>query len=347
MIRLHTAIVFAVILIPATISGQTVVNTEKGPLEIIGLDEWSYQALEDSLARYAPGESLRSHACAAVLQQHLGFPSAAVSIYMGAQGQPRTYVVTIVEPQFSARATKRTMSAAAGADQWTAVRQVLTDSSSFASGFLQQHLQFFGRFQRESPDSLKEFLKNVFGAEEASRAIALFEAMAQHDQSADRALAISALTSDGNESNRAIAAAILASFPESDASWYALTAGLRDPNERVASLARTALKLMIQQGARTIDWSPAKDDLRPLLAGANAWAYAELLTVLTETEISPELAMTLLVDNGHLVLAHARAVYQGASSPAAKFLGHVSRMPDAGPQEWQEWIKGLSQQSGM
>jgi len=49
-------------------------------VEVIGLQRWTRRMIDDSLAKYAPGVSLATHACAAVLENTLGFPAVSVEI---------------------------------------------------------------------------------------------------------------------------------------------------------------------------------------------------------------------------------------------------------------------------
>src|ERR1051325_440076 len=78
-------------------------------IEVLGLNRWTIQMIQDSMTKYAPGESLASHACAAVLRYQLGFADASSTTYMGfIRGDtiPRV-VIALVEPQDSARVQYR------------------------------------------------------------------------------------------------------------------------------------------------------------------------------------------------------------------------------------------------
>ena len=48
-----------------------------GTVEMLGLRRWTIGMLQDSLAKYAPADSLQSHACAATLRYTLHFADAA------------------------------------------------------------------------------------------------------------------------------------------------------------------------------------------------------------------------------------------------------------------------------
>jgi hypothetical protein len=325
--------------LPAAGAAQVVVETERGPLEVIGLHRWTYQQLEDSLA--LRGESLRSHACAAVLQGPLGFPSAAVNVYMASPSAPPMFVVTVVEPEDSAWATRRTIDAPAGEPAWPAIRAAASDSVQFRPDMLMNNLQFTDMLRELGRDSVKALLMPLLGAARIEAAIPIIEAVQQRSAAGDLAAALRILATDGDADNRMLAAAVLSNFPASDAAWYALVAGLRDPSDRVAGAARSALNIMRQTGARPIDWAPAVNDLAPLLAGAYVWAFGDLLSTLVATEIDPALAPMLLVGSSHLLLSHARAQFERAREPAAAFLGRMSGAPDAGADAWEAWAASL------
>jgi len=54
-----------------------VLNVANKQVEVLGLRRWTLVMIQDSLDKYAPGENLASHACAAVLRYKLGFADAA------------------------------------------------------------------------------------------------------------------------------------------------------------------------------------------------------------------------------------------------------------------------------
>ena len=87
---------------------NAILETPAARLELIGLKRWTLGMIQDSLARYAPGESLASHACAAILRQKLGFADAAAQYYSPSPGSTKGYwAVPVVEPQDSARVRYR------------------------------------------------------------------------------------------------------------------------------------------------------------------------------------------------------------------------------------------------
>src|SRR5215217_2718815 len=121
------------------------------PMTVIGLRHWTVAMIEDSIAKYAPGESMRSHACQAVLQYKLGFPSASVVHYImeTPDGKSSTLVVTLVEPQDSGRLSWRRVTApakprpAAWADLYAPVSAQwdTTKPPEVAAGYVSGQLQ--------------------------------------------------------------------------------------------------------------------------------------------------------------------------------------------------------------
>ena len=63
-------------------------------VEVLGLRRWTLAMLQDSLARYAPGERLERHSCAAALRYRLGFADAAATEVFGSPDGPSRIVVS-------------------------------------------------------------------------------------------------------------------------------------------------------------------------------------------------------------------------------------------------------------
>src|SRR5687768_11083939 len=95
----------------ASARAQNVITLPGKTVEVLGLKRWTIAMIQDSMAKYAPGESLTSHACAAVLRYKLGFADAAATTYVGwPRGDTiQRIVVSVVEPQDSSRVRHRVM----------------------------------------------------------------------------------------------------------------------------------------------------------------------------------------------------------------------------------------------
>ncbi len=49
----------------SSLAAQSIIETPTSTIEIMGLKRWTLRMIQDSLAVYAPGDSLTGHACAA------------------------------------------------------------------------------------------------------------------------------------------------------------------------------------------------------------------------------------------------------------------------------------------
>lgn len=79
-----------------------VIETSKGKVEFIGLEQWSPKMIQEGLG-YNSTDGL--HFCAADLKTKLGFADAAVEVFLE-DGKVYT-VITVVEPQYAERVRYR------------------------------------------------------------------------------------------------------------------------------------------------------------------------------------------------------------------------------------------------
>lgn len=54
----------------------SVLHVQGKTVEVVGLNRWTPAMIQDSMSLYAPGQSLLSHGCAAVLRYKLHFAQA-------------------------------------------------------------------------------------------------------------------------------------------------------------------------------------------------------------------------------------------------------------------------------
>jgi hypothetical protein len=319
-------------------AAQTVRNeileTPTVRLELIGLKRWTLAMIQDSLARYAPGESLASHACAAILRGKLGFADAAAQYYPpGSQGRTKGYfAVPVVEPQDSARVRYREAPRDSLPNQvdWAEAHAVFEEHNQVFQSAIQRPLFLLGRLD---PDSLEPRL---------APARPLLKFLLGHRTDADRQFALLTLARDSNARNRAVAAVIIAGFLESDSSWWALADALRDQNGMVSATASQVLGTVARNAARPVNWAPVTDGIRAVLDGTNLFAHNTLLETLVATRVNPELAPGLLRGGGELVLAKLRSEDLHTARLAQRFLTQVSGR-DFGQNagRWGRWVQSL------
>jgi hypothetical protein len=65
----------------ANAQNDNMIHLRNKTIEVVGLEHWTVKMIQDSLDKYSPGDSLQSHACAAILRYKLHFADAAVTVF--------------------------------------------------------------------------------------------------------------------------------------------------------------------------------------------------------------------------------------------------------------------------
>lgn len=312
---------------------NAILETPTARVELIGLKRWTLPMIQDSLARYAPGESLASHACAAILRQKLGFADAAAQYSPPSAANPKGYwAVPVVEPQDSARVRYRELPHDSLPDRadWAAALAVFRDHNQVFQSAIQTPAFLLGRMH---PDSVEAQLA-------PSRPLLKF--LREHRTEVNRHLALWTLERDRNARNRVLATVIMAGFAASDSTWWALADAFRDQDGMVAATASQVLSTLSRSATRPVNWAPVADGVRAVLDGTNLFAHNTLLEVLAATRVDPALAPVLLSGGGELVLAKLRSEDGIGARAARRFLKQVSGR-DFGQDAaaWEKWIRSL------
>lgn len=313
---------------------NVVIETPNARLELIGLKRWTLAMVQDSLARYAPNDSLVSHACAAILREKLGFADAAVQYHPpGFHGNAKGYfAVPVVEPQDSARVRYRPLQRDSVPEpaRWAGALAVFKNHNDVFQSAIQRPAFLLATAH---PESLEARLV---------LARPLLELLRAQYTEADRQLALRTLAHDRNTEHRALAAVLLARFAASDATWWALADALRDQAGMVSATASQVLNTLASSSPRTVEWAPAADGLRAVLDGTSLFTHNTLLATLAATRVSPSLAADLLRGGGELVLAKLRSEDPVGSHAAQRLLVQLSGRDfgrDVGA--WERWISSL------
>ncbi len=312
-------------------------------VEVLGLQQWTLRALQDSIRHRVRGQSLADAACMVTLRDSLHFADASVNSlsYSTEPGAAERHylVIKVIEPEDSARVHWRP----APKDSFTVLRPEyaavilpVTDSlGRLPIGRLLGPLQLYtsntaarAAAIRSWPPAAREDAERLWGFLDAHRA------------AADRRNALDAVRRDGPYPNRMVATLVLVNFAQQDSTWWALAEALRDGNEAVREAARTVLRGL---PTRPVNWAPAVPALRALLGGTNVAATQDVLELLDRTHVSPALARPLLHDNGGWVLMHLRAEYPMASYSAHALLVRLNNGRDLGASDaaWVRWLEML------
>ncbi|MFN2564179.1 MAG: hypothetical protein ABR499_04120 [Gemmatimonadaceae bacterium] len=316
-------------------SPQAILENDQMRLELIGLKRWTLPMIQDSLRRYAPKDSLLSHACAAILREKLKFADASVVYYettiSGEQMKPYM-AVTVVEPQDSGlvRYRRPFRNSLPARRAWEPVGAVFENHNAAFQRALQRPDFLLG----DAP---------LLEVDSAIRpALPLRRFLRAHRARKDRQRALATLATDGNWQNRVAAVVLLANFASSDPAWWALADALRDPMAPVGGTAAQVLSVLRRGAPRRVNWAPATETVRALLDGTNLFVHNEIMEVLAATEVNPALARPLLKDGGYIVLAKLRSQGTAERQAARRFLVQVAGR-DLGddPAAWEEWVRGL------
>lgn len=325
-----------------TSGAQVAYDAPHARIEVLGLQNWTLKALQDSIRQRVPGQTLADAACMVTLRDSLHFADALVqNLTYSLNGEPARHylIIKVVEPQDSARVRWRP----APRDSFTVLRPsyaavILPVTDSLGRLWMSRLLGPIQLYHRD-PSVRAAMMR---GRPDAARADAerLWNFLDAHRAEADRRTALAALRKDGPYANRIVAAAVLANFAEQDSTWWALADALRDGNEAVRI---AALEVLRRLPARPVNWEPAAPTLRALLGGTNVGATQEVLKLLQRTRVSPALARPLLHDNGSWVLTHLRAEYPGASLAAHALLVQLNGGHDLGTSDgaWSRWLATL------
>jgi hypothetical protein len=333
LMRLSQGLLIAVFA-AAPLSSQTVLQTPKGTIELIGLERWTVAMIEDSLAKYSPADKLTVHACAQILQQKLRFASASVSMYTNfpEYGGKDYLAITLVEPDDSAKIHFKpplydTLLAHA---TWPEAAAAFRQNSGLAQRAFQTPSFFDDRLSAEDSRTFAKIdaIHRLIVANKSPEAFANARRM---------------LDSDSSIYNRTMAALIVANFTDRDSAWFALMDAQRDPVGPPGSTASQLLRVLTQRSPRTVDWKPAVKQLRYIIDGTNLFAFNGTLDVLTATKIDRSLAPDLLANGGSVLRAKLHSGDVFAKRSVAAFLSHLSGLPaTSDAATFERWMDGLT-----
>lgn len=307
-------------------------NDEGATIEYLGLQTWTAKAVQDSLKSLAP--NLPVHACMAVLKKNLGFAESRVMSYFDPESQSMYTVVTLVEDKARTEPLYLPEKEEPLINKWMGNQDLndLKNQSSLLNG-----LQFF---QKENKtlvldDKLKS---SSFLSEEQVQFLTQFhQHITNFNSTEDRNLAIQTLKEDGNLVNRMLASIVLLNFDSSREDIYTMLNQMRSENDRLSGVSATVLKIMTQN-KQQVDWSEAIETIRALLAGTSLPNFATTLEILTNTQISPSLASSILTNNSFLLKEHLRAKHEKTTSVALAFVNQISRNQLNDPKAALDWL---------
>jgi len=290
--------------------------------------------LQDSLAKYAPGDSLQSHACAATLRYKLHFADASSATFSFGQGKSDAVVVSVREPQDSARVHYRDLplDTLSPRKAWAPITAVFRRHPNVFWQELQKRMNV-------SPGRKPQYRTRA-DRMLALRFAATLDALRRES---DRLEATHVLATDANMYDRVAAALILANFVKRDDTWWSLVEALRESDGPVKGVAATVLVGLSRNAPRAVNWSAKATTLHAILDGTSLFVLDDLVQVLTHTGVSPTDAPALIGNGGGEMLLEYLGSRTGSLASDSRALLTALRGRDLGPdiEPWRVWMATL------
>ena len=310
-------------------------------IEVVGLRRWSLQMIDDSLAKYAPGESLASHACIATLRYKLGFVDANIIgfdttvVYDADTTHSGTMILLVREPQDSARVhpVVRIEDDIARREEWRAVTNVFHSDLELFSSFYRSYLR----------EDVRVTVRKEHAARDSLDWAVMTEILAREHTDAGYAKALRVLAESPSNPDRSVAVLILSRYSNRDDAWRALLlAAVSDLQWIDAGIAQEAMQMMSARHPRHVDWEPVAPVIRHVLDGTALAALMPVIDVLLRTGVNQRSAAPLLSHGGELLSALLEVSSGEVVKPAHELLVKL-RGEDLGasPTPWRKWMATL------
>jgi len=288
--------------------------------------------LQDSLARYAPNDSLQTHSCAGALRYKLGFADAAATSFVFRTDLPARVVVSVREPQDSSRVRYRMLprDTTSGRMEWRAATEVMRTRPDVFWPAVEAYVTETAALPR------------LGTATDSGAALSMLGFLKARTAERDRLAAHAALVQSPNVFDRAAAALILQNFRGRDDTWRALAETIRESDGLAKAVASRVLLQLAYSSPRPVDWTPAAAGINAMLDGTSLFEVPTLIEVLIRTSVGPAQARPFLRGGGEMILAYLGSGTNALSSPAHKLLIQL-RGTDLGDAAapWRAWIAGL------
>jgi hypothetical protein len=322
-------------------------------IEVIGLRRWTVDMIQDSLRKYAPGQTLDSAGVASTLRYKLHFADAAVdtSVQVFDENEATQITVGVREPQDSARVhyALQTLDTISRVAVWKTITAKLWggDNAHRLSVVAGRHLEGPVRDVIDSSVRAHPITSRLGYAfdtpEDSVAAHAVLDAIAKRTSDQDFATAIETVEHSTSLPDRIVAALILANFPARDSAWRALLkASVGQQQGRDASIAGHALAALSERFARPVDWTPVATTIHDVLDGTALMALPATAAAVTHTGAGPRDAKAYLAGAGEMLTAYLESANPDLSDPAHRLLValHGSDL-GTDPEPWRAWIRTL------
>ena len=315
-------------------AGQVIAGPN-GPVEFIGLQEWSAQELFDAIQELDPDRPFS--ACAADMRFALGFAQAGAFRFSTDESDKWYTVVVGVEDSAGVRYRPTGSETVALPEPWEELRMIARETMRTLTAAA--HTLHWDNITVDGVSMSSREVAELMGADPGTLD-QVRDLLDRADGEEDRRLAHEVLASDSSWLARSVATLVLGNFIDDDTSWHALMGSLIDPDARVGSVAMRMVDGLGLGEKDSVDWSGARAHLSAVFGGSNPFAFRYVLNVLVKTDVDPEFARQLVRENPHLLLAYVGAEHEVTREPAVNFLTAVSG-EDFGTdvEAWTAWVK--------
>lgn len=313
---------FLIFSIMSIVSAQ-VFETERGKIEFLGLKKWDAQTLLDSMKYLSPNKPI--HACAGQMKSDFGFTDVCSYFHIKDYNDLSTLysVVTIIEDNIDGKIIylKRPVDSLALLKQYRDCADILNNNPSlYFAGIQTYHL-----YKEGNIDSAKNSLATF--SIKSKEVMPFWEYLLSKKNIDEMNLALWVLNNDLNLMNRKVALAILLNFSNYDSIWWTVLNLQRFKDSQLSSPAISTLRAL-GKSPRKVNWGPATASIINIINGTNLFAFQITLEILTKTEISPELANSLLKNSSELIISYLNAKHDITREVAIKFIQQVSGEKD-------------------
>lgn len=326
--KLKTTVIFLFFI--NVLFGQ-IYETDKGQFEFVGLEEWKFENLIDSIKSFSKPNSF--HPCGAELTGKLNFAEATVMMSFTEEKKLYT-VVKLIEDSSKIKYSQEPEFEMKTCANFKQMESILNENRHIINPTL-----FSYRYNKlGEKERAEEIIKNWSVDSIAVHKIWNF--IEHQNSQEDYDIAIWILKNDKNEINIKCAMLTLINFTEFDLSWWLIFEKLRYPSQNISRTAQNILNLFTEQYSRRINWEPAINSIKYTLNGTYLWGYDEAVKILTKTEIDPKLIIDILPEINDLLLTHLSIQYKQAKQNQIEFLRYINNDLNT-EDEFIEWLKKI------
>lgn len=319
--------------------GQNIIITDDGMVEIIGLETWSVNMVEDSMKHYADGAGFNQIYCNAVLDK-LPFASAVSTTSF--KNNKKLVVVSIIEPEYLNQISyfESPHDTLELYDDWKWITEY-KDNNSYAFQFaLDTKFENDIVSVRNSYDEFATVL-SIYGLSFDTSGVSDFKAnLSKINKLSDFEIAKHTLLYDANFDNRFQALCVLLNFYQIPQSYYLILNLLREKDPIASVYSGKILKALISTDLPALQFSQYKHSVKSLLQGTNLEHFFLILDFLKSIPNITDEEKIKILNYCKRMLAHflTSDFYR---ENAISFLENF--VESYGGKNHENWIKFLSE----